>query len=342
MRILKWLLAGLVLLVAGVLGYGFTLPQEVTLSRKIDINRPAATVYTTLNDLRTFNAWSPWADRDPKAKYEFSGEAYGKGQISKWSGNKEVGTGAQEIVESIPFEKVATKLTFAPKEFAGAEWLINPGTDGKASSVEWRFKTDIGATPWMRILGKYVIRGAIAKDYEAGLKNLKAFVEKLPEEDFSALRFEDVTLPAQPIAFVDAETTQDPAAFVPAMAAAFAKVRTALKAAKVSPAGPPLSVSLVWADGKYTFRAAIPVAADTRLPASSGVSLGTGPGGPAIKTVFQGPNSEIQPIYLKSEAYFKARGLKEGATGPVEVYITDPTDRSIQPPVTELYFPWQP
>lgn len=342
MKILKWFLGGLVILVAGILGYGFTLPREVTLSRAIEIDRPAATVFTTLNDLRTFNAWSPWAGRDPNAKYEFSGEAYGKGQISKWSGNKEVGTGAQEIVESTPFEKVATKLTFNVNETAAAEWVISPAKDGKASGVEWRFKTDIGAAPWMRILGKFVISGAIARDYDAGLKNLKTFVEKLPADDFSGLRFEDVVWTGQPIAFVEGETTQDPAAYGPAVDGAFAKVRAALKSAKIAPAGPPLIVGLAWADGKYKFRAAIPVAADTRLAANSGVSLGTGPSGPAIKTVYQGPNTEIQPIYLKSEAFFKARGLREGATGPVEVYVTDPSDKSIQPPVTELYFPYQP
>ena len=93
---------------------GFFLPTRYHVERSITVNRPAANVFALLNGYRTFNEWSPWAQRDPDAGYSVSGPASGVGARLSWSGDPRlVGTGWQEITLSRPFERIEMHLNFS-------------------------------------------------------------------------------------------------------------------------------------------------------------------------------------------------------------------------------------
>jgi len=69
------------------LSVGLFLPRNVHVERSIEIDRPASTVFVLLNSYRAFASWSPWAARDPDARYEFSGPESGVGARLSWSGD---------------------------------------------------------------------------------------------------------------------------------------------------------------------------------------------------------------------------------------------------------------
>ena len=88
---------------------GFFLPRFVHVERSLEIEMAAAPVFSLLNSYSTFASWSPWAERDPDANYEFSGPEAGVGARMSWSGDPRlVGSGWQEITESIPHSLVRT------------------------------------------------------------------------------------------------------------------------------------------------------------------------------------------------------------------------------------------
>ena len=78
---------------------------------------PPPAVFAQVNDLRQWEAWSPWAKLDPAVKNTFEGAATGTGAIFRWAGNNEVGEGRMTITESRPSDLIRMKLEFL-KPFA--------------------------------------------------------------------------------------------------------------------------------------------------------------------------------------------------------------------------------
>ena len=112
MTILKNVAIAIALAIGLLFAGGFLLPRTAHVERSIVIDAPPAMVFTVLNGFGQFNRWSPWADIDPNAVTTYEGPAAGVGAKMSWSGNAEVGTGSQEILESVPYEAIRLRLTF--------------------------------------------------------------------------------------------------------------------------------------------------------------------------------------------------------------------------------------
>lgn len=174
-RGLKRLILGLVLLALVMTAVAFWLPQHVTVQRTAVIDAPESDVFPYLNSFRKFNQWSPWAARDPNARYEFSGPEEGEGARMAWSSdNPDVGKGSQEIVGSVRNKAVHVKLDFGAQGKADATYELTPA--GAGTRVTWGFETNVGNNPMSRWVGLLFDRW-IGADYEQGLANLKKVVE---------------------------------------------------------------------------------------------------------------------------------------------------------------------
>lgn len=174
---LKKFLLAIVLLIGGFAAYVATLPPTYALSRSTVIAAPPDAVFAHINDFRRWDAWSPWAKKDPNARVTFSGPPAGKGSVFQWAGNQDVGEGSMTIVESKPAESIGIRLAFV-KPFEGEStsgFALRPegtGTrvtwtlSGQQSFLERAFCTLMGGME--RIIGP---------DYEKGLANLKSVAE---------------------------------------------------------------------------------------------------------------------------------------------------------------------
>ena len=175
-RILGGIAALLVLLIA----LGFVLPDKVHVEREIVIDAPAADVFERISDFEAWDAWSPWANKDPNAKYAHSGS--GIGQKMVWqSDHPDVGNGSQEITDIDPPYLLVTRLEFDGRGGAQATFKLSPTGDG-ATKVTWSLDTRMreGVPIYMMPMGTYMsffMDGWVGKDYELGLANLKKVVE---------------------------------------------------------------------------------------------------------------------------------------------------------------------
>lgn len=68
-------------------------PTDFRVSRSINIAAPAAAVVRTGDDFHKWDAWSPWAKRDPNMRQTYEGVPVGVGASYSRSGNNEVGEG---------------------------------------------------------------------------------------------------------------------------------------------------------------------------------------------------------------------------------------------------------
>jgi Polyketide cyclase / dehydrase and lipid transport len=126
----------LIALVAVFLGY-VALQPNAPITRSATLDAPAAAIFPHINSLKKWDAWSPWAKLDPKAKNAFEGPEAGPGAAMSWDGNDDVGKGKMTIVESDPDKRVKIKLDFE-KPFAGtsmAELTLKP--EGGKTNVTW-------------------------------------------------------------------------------------------------------------------------------------------------------------------------------------------------------------
>lgn len=176
MKIIKWILAVLVALGLVVVLGSLLLPSSTHVERSITIQRSPAEVFATLNSFERFNAWSPWAEYDPQARYTFEGPASGVGARMRWEGSRSVGKGSQEITVSEADRRVEVALDFDGSQ-AKATYLIEP--EGAGTRLTWVFDTEHGYNPLGRWMGLLFDR-MIGADYEKGLAKLKALLESAP------------------------------------------------------------------------------------------------------------------------------------------------------------------
>jgi uncharacterized protein YndB with AHSA1/START domain len=174
---LKIVAVVVVVLIAGVLILAATKPDTFRIQRAASIKAPPEKVFPLINDFNRWGAWSPWEKKDPTMKRTFGPATSGKGAVYAWEGNKDVGQGRMEIVESVPPSQVAIALDFVrPFESHNiVEFRLEP--KGESTNVTWAMQ---GHTPYFaKIIHLFVnMDRMVGRDFEAGLANLKAAAEK--------------------------------------------------------------------------------------------------------------------------------------------------------------------
>jgi effector-binding domain-containing protein len=332
----------------------------VHVERSITVERPPATVFAVVNSYRSFAAWSPWADRDPGAVYEFSGPESGPGARLSWTGDPRlVGSGWQEIIESRPPRLVRMQLDFEQQGTARAYFQLDP--TGAGTRVTWGFDTDLVEDQgWLGgLLARYFglfFDTWIGTDYEQGLTRLKTYVESLPPADFSGLDVDIVEAEAVDILYVDSDADLNSADLNSAdltasLAEAYREITAYMAARNIERAAQPLAITRVRPAGGYQVEAAIPVVlpepaagGEESSPAAAGetvdagrVRTGRSPAGRAVRAVHRGPYDRMGPTYEQLAAWMAAHGVEEGEVS-WEQYISDPGETPPQELITHIYF----
>jgi hypothetical protein len=173
----------LVVALIALVGGAYILPEAIHVERSTVIERPAASVFPYINSLRKANEWSPWADYDPNVKMSYAGAEEGQGARMSWAGNDKVGTGSQEITQSVPNRKVASDLKFGAQ--APAKAALTLTTTDAGTKVVWSLDIDLGNNPIARYVGT-TLEAKVGADYDRGLAKLKALVEKPAAADAAA------------------------------------------------------------------------------------------------------------------------------------------------------------
>jgi hypothetical protein len=175
-----------VIAVAVVLILAATKPGIFRVRRATTVNASPEKIFPLINDFHQWASGSPWEGKDPSMKRDYSGAASGRDAVYGWEGNKNVGSGRMEILESQMCEssrpsKIVIKLDFF-KPFEGhntAEFTLLPQGEGTnvVTNVIWEM---YGPAPFMSKVMQVFLNmdSMIGKDFEIGLANLKRLVEK--------------------------------------------------------------------------------------------------------------------------------------------------------------------
>ncbi len=163
-------LMGLVVLIAVLRSSNFRIARSQL------INASPHKLFPYINNLRKFQEWNPYRDKDPSARNEFSGPEAGPGAVFRWIGDANVGEGIMTIEKSVPDSAVHVDLEFL-RPFPGhnaVAFTLEPQSDGTV--VSWSMAGRYALVP--KIVGLFIsMDRMIGGDFEAGLTRLKTLAE---------------------------------------------------------------------------------------------------------------------------------------------------------------------
>ena len=152
-------------------------PARFSVQRATTVKAPPDAIFPLINDFHQWGSWSPYENKDPAMKRSYSGAASGRGAVYGWEGNKNVGSGRMEILDTSVPTKIVIKLDFfTPLEGHNtAEFTMLP--QGDVTNLNWLMH---GPAPFMSKLMQVFMNldKMIGKDFEVGLANLKRLTEK--------------------------------------------------------------------------------------------------------------------------------------------------------------------
>jgi hypothetical protein len=351
MRWLLGLIAFILLALGAAFGVGyFLLPNALEVTRTVEIERPRATVFALVSDLRIVQEWSPYRALDPEAEYLFSGPEGEVGQSMRWRSTKSrVGDGSMTILEMRENEYVGGTLELVDKARLASAFTVAE-TGGDATRVEWRVNGSC-AEGWIMVPCRYmnlVISSAIARDMDVGLAELQRLAEELPTEDFEGLQVEITSEPPRPYIYQNIQiataTAQAQAAEVAAATRAADAAVVAIAAAQgITLASRDRIVVVSQNDGEfYRFRVGYAYTGPRPLGALTGVETGETPSGRMARVVYEGMRGGLARVYPQIDAYLQAHriALRDGGL-PWEVYVADDLTADVEPTTVrvEIYLP---
>jgi uncharacterized protein YndB with AHSA1/START domain len=175
---MKWfgrVALGLLVVVGLLLGIGLLLPSGFKVQRGLEIAAAPDRIYPLIADPREWKRWSVWNRRDPAMAMEYGGAASGAGARWAWKSATE-GNGEMEFTHAVPDERIDYALTF-PDMGMRSRGQLRLERTAAGTRVTWTNEGDMGANPVNRYFALFMDR-LVGPDFEGGLGNLKALVER--------------------------------------------------------------------------------------------------------------------------------------------------------------------
>lgn len=171
--VIKLLLLMMLIGVAAVIGYGFTLDDVVKIERSVIVDADPRDVHTFVGDLRAWDDWGPWRDDDPDMTYTYSDSTTDVGSKMSWTMKQ--GSGALWFTKT-------DRDTGVKYKFQWEDWTPTDGgvryeeqPDGK-TKVTWYMHADMSDSYFGRYF-MHVGKGNMTEMFDKGLAKLKTKVE---------------------------------------------------------------------------------------------------------------------------------------------------------------------
>ncbi|MEZ4802505.1 MAG: SRPBCC family protein [Gelidibacter sp.] len=152
-------------------------PKKYHVNRSIVIQKPLPEVYDYLKFIKNQDYWSPWKKKDPNMKQTTVGVDGEIGFINKWEGNKEVGSGEQELTRLVENDIVESQLRFfKPWKSESDAYIKVNRIDENNTEVVWGF-SGVNKIPANIFMLFFDMDKAVGKDFDQGLTSLKEILE---------------------------------------------------------------------------------------------------------------------------------------------------------------------
>lgn len=323
MKILKWILYIVLVIVALGLIIPLFLPSTVSISTGKEIAVSPAQVFHNVASFTDRDAWDPWLEEDPEAEFTLDPKPGYVGSEYTWNG-KMIKTG-RIVVDSVVFgEYIASRIYFGDDPDPGrVEWNLEESETG--TKLTWKFSTET-TYPVERLMMN-LFKGQMKESLARGLQNLKEYLEENPPvlSTLSEITFGTIP-PMHALVIAEKSTLEEMGAHMERM---YGQLAAAVEAQQLTYAGAPFShdLSFDMETGVTEYLAGIPVAPEGK--SSGEIQARAYPAMKVIQAMHSGPYQELGISYVKILAWLEEKGIE--TTGEsFEFYLGDPTQEPDQ------------
>jgi len=136
MKFLKYLLFLLIIVAVGLLIYTAVQPNEYDVKRTKLIKAPASIIYNNINDIKKWDNWGPWHDKDSTIVTTYSDNTVGVGAKSSWTSKD--GPGNMKLISTVANKSVDLKMQFYDYNPTDVYWTLDEVDGG--TNVTWGMK----------------------------------------------------------------------------------------------------------------------------------------------------------------------------------------------------------
>lgn len=175
MKIVKWLIITLVVLVVGVVIAGAVLPRDYSIERSVTIQAKSDQIHPFVEDLKEWPKWMPWWEIDPTIESTYGDITKGVGATSTWM-SAEDGGGDCIITASDPKTGATYDMNFVKGEekMPSKSW-VSYTADGEGTKVTWKMEGKFDGM--MGGLLNAFFKSTIPTYFDQGLGKLKTLAE---------------------------------------------------------------------------------------------------------------------------------------------------------------------
>lgn len=342
MKVLKFLVFGLIGLVALVLIASMMMSNEMYVEREAVIDAPVEVVYAHLATPKLRSQWDPWLAEDPNVEITFEGPESGVGAINRWNSQEAgVGVGSQEIVEARENEYIQTRVTMDMMEDEiKSEFNLEPTEDGK-TKIKWTMNSE--STGWGPFNGIMSSMGQVmvGASFDQGLMNIASLMTEVDHSQFTQKAPDFAFQEMAPIHYVgiEGESETNSEAIAAAMGQSYGAIMGYMGEQGINPAGMPFVISKKWSPetNEYEFIAGMPTQ-ELHKSTNEAMIAQTWPGGMMGTAIHYGKYDNLSATYEALEKYIAENGY-EIIGMPIEQYMNDPGDTAEKDLQTLLAFP---
>ncbi len=177
MKLLKRILLFILALVILVLIAALFISKEFSLSKEVVINKPKQEVFDYAKLIRNQEKYSVWVMADPNIKIAYTGTDGSVGFTSSWeSKDKNVGVGAQEIIEVKEGESMKVEIRFKePMEGTNYANTTLTALSDNQTKVTTTFS---GKSTYPMNIMNLFMEQFVGKDMQTNLNNIKKNLEQ--------------------------------------------------------------------------------------------------------------------------------------------------------------------
>ncbi len=293
-------------------------PKDSSISRSIVINQKPEVVKAQLLDFKFFNEkWSPWTEKDPNMKIEYSGEVGKPGCKYDWSGNDEVKSGSMEFVGMMG-DTIKQKLTFKDWGMISDIYLVTT-PEGEGCKVSWSLSMPMGFI-W-RGMGMFMTgEKAMGADFDKGIAKMKTAMESLQAVAPTA-NYEVKEMNWEAKTFYGIRGKMEFVKLAGFFGESYGKIGAAMGKAKLPQNGAPKAIYFSFDEKTMTadVAAVMEFANGTKL---AGLEKWETPASKVLLIEYFGSYDKSGAAHYAMDAYMKEKGLTQGLV--LEDYITDP------------------
>jgi effector-binding domain-containing protein len=336
MKILKYVVFLLLILVIGFSIFVAVQPNSFKVSRSKIIQAPQSVIYNNVIDFKNWKDWSSWVEKDPSISITLAEQT--KGIDGSYSWEDKNGVSRMKTIAAKPSTSITQEMQVADYPKSDVNWTFE-AIDEETTKVTWQIEgKDLPFGFKMAIAFMGSMDDQIGPDYERSLTKLDSVIQA--EMKVYSINVKGETQHSGGF-YLYKTTSCKLSAFEKNKKEMLDEVGTYALTHNVRMAGTPFIIyhKKDFENDAVMFSCAIPTNSKIVTEVDSEILTGQLNSFKAVKTVLRGNTSNLDEAWNTTMNFIADHNLKIAESGPMlETYITD---RREQPNpaewVTEIY-----